>query len=383
MKCHAAVRAAGLALALLVLLEPMLFAGQAADKIFQKGAVKPLLVRITAESIDGIKAGSAEFNPIGIARIEYADSPHSFNEGVEHHKLGRYEEAIRFFEAAFRSDARVVRHFWLHPACRYYIALCYLEDGSDLAAAEAKFRELLTNHPTTRWLPEAMLGLGRVQFEAKKYDGALTEFEQLSAKAVQKNWEEWLYRSYLWKGRTLLEKKDHPAALASVRKITEAAAGNPRYKDIVIQAKVIEATIHVRSGDYKRAAGQLRALIKEIGPAVGKEIEGGTDSRMRRTEAQCYNALGHCFLKQAAQTKKEDDYREALLAFLWTVVMHQRLPAEHAEALNYGATCFEKLKDRSRATQLRNELAERYPDSPYVRKLGTPGTAASKKENAK
>jgi tetratricopeptide (TPR) repeat protein len=107
---------------------------------------------------------------------------------------------------------------------------------------------------------------------------------------------------------------------------------------------------------------------------------------MQRTEAQCYNELGQCYLLQGAKSGKKDDLREALLAFLWNVVLHSRLRAEYTEALFNAAVCFEKLGERPRAAELRNELLKSFPESPQARKLGAASPAKSpepRKESGK
>jgi len=357
----------------------------AADQVFQKGAEKPLVVYITSETYDEIKTtgGGPSFNPMGIDHIVYGDRPQAFHEGEEMRKQGRYEEAIRYYEAALRTPPTMTRHELLDPACYYSIALCLLEDGSDLAAAEAKFKELLEKSPKTRLYPDALFGLGRVMVRAKKYDAAVAQFEKLIKIAVEKSWEEWTYQGYLGKAQALLELEKYKDALAAANKTADA-----RYTDIRIQGESIKAQIYVRQGEYAQAAKLLRELVDKLAPEVAREIERNTGSRMQRTEAQCYNALGHCYLKQGTKNKSDknksdDDIREAALSFLWTVVLHQRQPAEHAEALFYAAECFTKLKDNSRATELRNELTEKYPDSPYSRQIRPATEAPAKKESAK
>ena len=347
----------------------------APDRIWPRGAKNPIVATIVEETIDGIKtAGGAGFSPVAIEKIEYGDAPAAFREGVTHYESGRYEDAVKYFESAMRLPN--VRKFWLRPACLYYMGLCYLESRSDLAKAEKTLTDLLAEYPKTRWLPDALLALGRAYLAAKNYQKAYAQFDKLAKLATARSWERWALRAYLWEGRCLLEEKNYDKALATLRKVT--TADPTRYGDLVIQAKTAEATVYVRKGDYKKGADLLRKLIREIGPKVAKEINDGSGNRMQRTEAQCYNALGQCYLKQAAKTNNPDDYREALLAFLWTVVLHSQFPTEHAEALYYAAECFKKLKENSRATELLNELLERYPDSSFARKL-----QPAKKESAK
>ncbi len=348
----------------------------APDQIWPKGATNPIRATIVEESIEGIKTVSgATFSPAGIEKIIYGDTPAAFREGLTHCQSGRYEDAVKYFESAMRLPN--VRKFWLEPACLYYIGSCHLESGTDLEKAEKTLNELLTKWPKTRWLPDALLALGRVHLAKKSYQKAYARFQKLADLAAKdSSWQEWLLRAFLWQGRCLLEEKNYTRALAVLQKVT--TADPTRYGDLVIQAKSAEATVHVRRGDYDKGAALLEKLIREIGPRVAREIHAASGNKMQLTEAQCYNALGHCYLKRATHTNKPDDYREALLAFLWTVVLHSQFPAEHAEALYYAAECFEKLKQHSRATDLHNELAERYPDSPFTRKL-----QPAKKENAR
>jgi len=346
----------------------------ATDQIWLKGNPNPIRATIVSESLDSIKTLGPAFSPAGVEKIIYGDTPAAFREGITHYETARYDDAVKYFESAMRLPN--VRKFWLEPACLYYIGLCYLESGADLGKAEESLTELIGMGTKTRWLPDARLALGRVYLAAKNYKKAYAQFEELAKLATQHSWEERLLRAYLWQGRCLLEEKNYTRALAVLQKVT--TADPDRYGDIVVQAKTAEATVHVRRGDYEKGAELLEDLIREIGPKVAKEINDGSGTKMQRTEAQCYNALGQCYLRKATQTNKPDDYREALLAFLWTVVLHGQFPADHAEALYYAAECFEKLKQNSRATELRNELAQRYPDSPFTEKL-----QPAKKEKAR
>jgi len=368
---------------LILLLTPALSAlgGAAAptggDKIWQKGKDTPIPGVITGESVEGIKLGATMSIPIiSVANIDYFDAPDAYRRGHDRMEQGLYSDAIKLFEAALRNPTKA-REFWLEPACRYYIALCYVEDGSDLPAAEAKFKELLEKHPDTRFLPDALLGLGRVQFNARRFDAAIAQFKKLGDLAAARNgWEEWLSASYLWQARCYLESDRYDEAQRAVKRVLDAV-GDPKH-DLAIQARTILAMVLLKEDKPDKAVDLLRELIKAIAPRVAEEVDrGGSDVRMQRTEAQCHNALGQAYVKLYGKTKKEEDLRSALLAYLWTVVLYSRsqFAGEHAEALYNAAQCFEKLKQKNRATELLNELTQKYPDSPFTRLL-TPGKAA-------
>lgn len=373
-------RAVVLAAVVLVAAGVVARAGEISDRIWLKGSNDPKVVRITGESLDGIVAGPVGFNITQVVRVRYADAPFAFREAEQHREQGRYDEAIRLYETALK-DQVCKRTFWLYPNCRYYIALCHLEDGSAdaLKAASTAFEALLAQHADTRFKPDAILGLGRIHFEQKDYRSAIRRFDELAQLAAAKNFEEWLYRSYLWKAKSLRTDKQYKEALELIRKIVGAAKGE-KFEDVYIEARTEEAVIAMVQGQYDKAIDLLNGLVQRIAPAVAKEIEGGSETRAQRIESTCFNTLGHCYLqmgnKAADAKKKQGYYHEALLKFLWTVVLYQRLPAQHAEALFHAAECFDKLDKRTRATELRNELVQRYPDSPFTRRV-QPARAAA------
>lgn len=346
-------------------------AGQITDRVYMKGSDKPQLVQITAESIDkGIKAGPVGFSLKAVARVEYGDAPFAFREAEQHREQARYDEAIRLYQTALR-DQVCKRRWWLEPNCKYKIALCHLEAGEPDEAIQA-FQKLLAEHPDTRWKPDAFLGLGRVYFDQRQYAAAVQQFDRLARLAAEKEFEGWLLRAYLWKAKALRANDRPKEAMDLINKIL--GARGDKHEDVYIEARTEEAVIYMAQQRYDKAVDLLNDLIQRIANAVAKEIESGTETRYQRVEARCFNTLGRCYLemgskKATAPKDKESRYWEALLSFLWNVVLYQRLPAEHAEALFYAAQCFDKLDQRTRATELRNELVQRYPDTLYAQKV--------------
>ena len=359
--------AVGLLLAALVV--PTASAATIIDRIWLRGKAEPQSGTVTEASIDGVKMGQAQFSLAGVVKIAYGDAPRGFRDGLSYREQGRYDEAVRALQSALRG--KLGREWWVKPDSRYYIALCYLEEGADLAKAEKAFEELVEKHPTTRFLPDAILGLGRVKFTQGKYKDAIVQFDKLISLAARKAWESWQYQGYLWKARALRQDTRYKEALALIKKIVDNAR-DAKFEDVYTEALTEQAILLMDQGTYDAAIDLLGKLVKRIAPAVAKEIGDGSETRMQRTEARCFNTLGACYLKmgnKATGAKKEGYHRDALLAFLWTVVLYQRLPAEHAEALFNAAECFNKLKQQKRATELANELSQRYPDSPYTRRV--------------
>jgi TolA-binding protein len=319
---------------------------------------EPVVGEVVADNIvDGVKTKGPTFPQSGVDRVEYADAPDSYRSGELHRAQERFEEAVVLYKGAMKSTT--ARKFWLEQYCRYRIAQCYLEMGS-LDEAAAALAELLSNHKQTRFLPDAMLAAGRVQYLKGAYAKAIAEFDKLAAKP----WPGWKHRANLWKSKALLAAKKPDDAQRVAQGIIQTASRD-RDADIIIQARAIEARVLVAMKKYDDAAGKLNKLIDDIAPAVAAEREGGADTEMQRIEAQCKNALGHCYLEKAKTSKSKEDYRSARLAFLWTVVLYGNFPKERAEALFYAAKCLEKLGDPERANELTNELKDQYPDATF------------------
>jgi len=360
-----------------LLLAGWVHGGQITDRIWLKGRKEPHLGQISGESIDGVKVGLATFSITGIVRIQYGDAPFAFREAEQHREQGRYEEATRLYETALR-DKLMQRRWWLDPNCKYKIALCHLGQDEYDDAVKA-FQKVLGEHKDSRWTPDAILGLGEVYFEQKKYNNAIQQFDALAKLAAAKNFEEWQLRATLWKAKALRANKNPDDALRLIQQIVDTGQGG-KYGDIVIAARTEQAVILMAKGQNNKAVDLLQKLIQEIAPSVAQEIGDGSETRNQRIEATCFNTLGRCYLQMASKAgdakKKESLHYEALLSFLWNVVLYQRLPAVHAEALFYAAQCFEKLNQRTRATELRNELVQRYPDSTFARQVRPEGRGA-------
>ncbi len=362
------------------------------DAIHQRTAKDPKIVRgtITAETMDGVEIvtadGKGALSLSSILQVDYGDAPEAYKRGHDRRDQGIYGEAITYFENAPRTPN--VRKFWIEPACLYFAGLCYLEQGKDLDAAQAKFRELLQAHPQSRWVPDARLALGRALYAGKKLDAALAEFGSLAKLALPKAdnpwWSEWLATASYWQGKTYLEAKRPDEAMKCAKKVL-AVITDPKH-DLYIQGRMLEAMVLLAQNEPEKAVAELNDLIKKVAPRVAEEIERPTPmARMQRTEAQCHNTLGQALLKLHAKNKKEEDLRGALLAFLWTVVLYPRAQfvPEHMEALNFASECFLMLNQKPRSSELKNELLKLYPENPYTRVPGAEKAGAPRKETDK
>ena len=334
------------------------------DRIYRRNIKDPLVATVVSDTIDGIRLGGGSVTiPVqAVVHIDYAGAPQSYRTAEQKRRTRGFAEAIEYYEKALKITQR---KFWLHQHCRFYIAECCLEDG-ELDKARTAYQDLLAKHPDTRFKPNAMLGLGLADFQSGKHGAALDRFQAVIKFAVEKNWKRWHYEGMLWKARALSKLKRYDDALKEIRKLIGAEKIDD-YEVIQTQAKTEEALIFVGQGQFNEAIRLLNKHLDKLSRAVAREIEEGVSTRMQRLEAQAKNALGRCYLDRYKTSKKTDDVREALLAFLWTVTLYPNFPDERAEALKSAAHCFdvlaaeaptndEKIKNKSRARELREEL---------------------------
>lgn len=335
------------------------------DKVFTRDG-KEIAGEIKADTIDAItivgRDGQVEINSRAVLRVEYSDAPQAFKDAEEHRKAGRYGEAVPGYQSALGSPAR---EFWLKPSSKFGMAASQLDEGSDLAAAEAGFAELLKEFPKTRFRYEAMMGLGRALTANKKYDQAITKFDELAKDAITHKADEWALQAGLGKSKAYLDDGKFEAAAKEADKVADSCG--TRFSDIRVQAQAVVALAYMRQGQYDEAIKLLRTNIRDLANPVAKETETTPgDTRFRKTEAICFNTLGQAYFKKATKEAKEkatDDYRESLLAFLWNVVLYGNLfPNEHAMALDYASRCFKELHQDARASDMTQELKRLYPD---------------------
>ncbi len=115
-------------------------------------------------------------------------------------------------------------------------------------------------------------------------------------------------------------------------------------------AMVGAMAIAAEAGKADQAIEKLKSIIDNNDP---KDIE---------LFARAYNALGDAH-------RAANQPMDAIIAYLFTDELFYRDPNAHAESLYWQGQLWGELGKNARATQAKNMLRQRYPTSPWLKKL--------------
>ena len=149
---------------------------QAQDKIFKKdgttlprpGGREVTVIKETFTTVEYKLRGLGSSLGIpakDVARIEYDRKPDAYSAGLQSFQDQIYDQAIEDFMEAIK---RGRGYHWVEQNALYNIATCYVKRGM-YNEATSTFRKLLSTVPTTRFLPDAWLGMGTQPLQQRQY----------------------------------------------------------------------------------------------------------------------------------------------------------------------------------------------------------------------
>jgi tetratricopeptide (TPR) repeat protein len=192
---------------------------------------------------------------------------------------------------------------------------------------------------------EACETLGDLFAAVNRFDQA----ESFYAKLAAAPWPDYKLRSGVLLGRALVGQKAFDKAQAKFDEVLAMDASGKEADRQKLAASLGKASAMAGTGKTDEA-------IKAV-----EEIIAKTDAENQELHARAYTILGNCH--RAAKKNKE-----ALLDFLHVDLLYSRFPEQHAEALANLATLWAEVDKADRATQARNLLKEKYPNSAWAQK---------------
>ena len=192
---------------------------------------------------------------------------------------------------------------------------------------------------------ETCEALGDLLAGLSKFDQA----ESFYAKLATAPWPDYKMRAGVLRGRTLVSQKQFDLA---AKQFDEVLAIDAAGKDADRQ----KLAASLGKASALAGAGKSDEAVKLVEGIIAK-----ADAENLELHARSYILLGNCY--KAANKKKE-----ALLAFLHVDLLYSRFPEQHAEALANLATLWADVDKADRATQARNLLNEKYPNSSWAQK---------------
>jgi tetratricopeptide (TPR) repeat protein len=209
--------------------------------------------------------------------------------------------------------------------------------------AIAQLEAFLKAHAKTRHRGPALEDLARLYLQKGDADGASKAIDELETIPWESD------HATVMKTRVLAKKGKNDEAIQALDKIIAGAAkGSTRS----IEAKLARAESLAASKKFKDAEAAVQEVIKDTPPEKAE------------IQALAHNTLGDCF-RAAGQPKN------ALLAYLQTVLLYDKDKEQHPRALYQAAQLFRELKRDDRADEMMEELKQKYPQSPWLSARGS------------
>ncbi len=337
-------------------------AASAADSIKSRGDGKAIIgsvVRMTRSEVEiEIKPGDTKTVAVNdIESIHFDGEPSSLTTVRTRLAAGDFAEADKLLESAKPDTDRAE----ILADIEFYKALSAgrqaLGGNGSIAAAGKSMYDFKAKNPNNYHCLEACELMGDLLLADGKYAAAKTFYEEVG----KAPWEDYKMRANLGIGRTLLAQGQTAEAMKIFEDVLndqedgEQADAERRF------GKLGKARCLTASGKTDEAVKLAQAVIDKSDP----------DDNLLYAEA--YNTLGAALRAAAAretEMKAKDALRNrALLAYLHVDVLYNEAPNAHAEALANLTELFTELRMSNHAGTCRNTLLERYPASPWAKRV--------------
>lgn len=341
------------------------------DTIYVKGSAPTTNVEILKEGCDEVvykMAGSRQSVPATeVVDVRYGDSPSSFNRARSLVGSGRYQDALTEVERTLKSLSETSPK-WLRPHALYTKgrALLGIAEGGDASrygqAAETleAFREV-KEHKGHRLEPEVLRLLGEALIGAGEDAEAEKVYADLEKIECQGAWS--IYGTY---GRALIrfQAGDHGGARNLFLDVVQKAGVKAGTEALVGRARVMVGRAWLAEDSYDNAIDQFQKVIREGSARFAESPE------FQGILAGAFNGMGDAYRTRAEKYGKEEDYKEAMVAYLRTVVLCSWPPDMRRHALLHGGRCGEKAGWPAVKKSLWDELKRVFPSSKEAKEAG-------------
>ena len=309
-----------------------------------------------------------------VVRIEYRDEPPALRQARGKREAGDPDAALRAY--ALAKETAGARP-WLAETVAFETADALEQWGAldvrrttEAAEAYAKFAEA---YPSSRRLPDALLGRARCLRTLKQFDPAAALFDEVAKRGTSLGEAVELEAVYE-RAVTMLAAGRAGEARGGLKalegRIVGMNAGGAAHAPLLARARLAQGDCILAAGDPEEARAHFRRL----------SAEAGADARLR------YGARAGEGEALLAQGK----VREALLAFAEVIALEPAGLPGTPRATYLAGECYRRLvglePDAERtAAQYFKEVADLFPASPWAARakaaLGTiPGTEKAEKK---
>lgn len=285
-----------------------------------------------------------------IQTIYFDGEPRDLKTAKKHVLAGRYAKALAALER-IKNLKKEPRRPAISQDIEFIKALCTtkLALGGSMKIAEAGLlmKAFADNNPNSYHYFEASEAVGDLLVAIQEYTQAMKYYARLQSAP----WPDYQMRGGVAVGWALLVQGKAKQAAAAFDKVIAVTAEGDAVGRQRTAARVGKAGAMVKMKKPDEAIELVNKVIKQA------------DTEDVPLMARAYNVLGAAEL-QAGHTQ------QALLAFLHVDMFYSAQPDAHAEALANLVNLFEQVHKADHANRARQNLKDRYPDSPWIKKIG-------------
>jgi tetratricopeptide (TPR) repeat protein len=321
----------------------------AADKVrlLQGGQSNGRLTSITPDELVLESGSTKKTFPVNeVDLVQFDSEPSELTQARVAVHAGRYDDATALLGKIDASDTKRPE---IAGDVEYYKALAAARTALAGAGSKADAGRQLLNfegaHKTSYHYYEACETLGDLLAALNKFDKAESFYAKLSGAP----WPDYKLRAGVLVGRSAVSQQQFERAIGQFDEVLASETSSKEADRQKLSAALGKASALA-------GAGKTDEAIKSV-----EEIIAKADAENQELHARAYTILGNCY--KAANKKKE-----ALLAFLHVDLLYPRFAEQHAEALSNLSTLWAEVDKPERATQARNTLKEKYPDSAWAAK---------------
>ncbi len=282
-------------------------------------------IRQFERAIHYFRAFESDHEPPPMALFPY-DVDTRLRLGDSHYALGRYEEAVRYYDRAVGAE----------PGGDYAIfqmANSYYRNEQSFEAVR-NFRRLVRIYPYSRLREQAQYNIGYIYFRIGNYDQAIEEFHELINRYPG---TEWAARAQYQIGDAYYNAGNFDEAVKAYRTVMESY---PRSN------LVVDAVNGIRFAQI--AAGEEDTSLDILEQFLNRHPQTGTADQLRYRQAENHLQAG--------------DYRDAVQSFrnyIRVTTNENMIP----EAWYNIAEAYEQLGERDNALAAFREIADGFPRS--------------------
>jgi len=281
-----------------------------------------------------------------VERVFYENPPQQFNEAADAMGAGDLPSAIEKFRSIVQ--ARRAHRSWVVMYSLYNLGKIYQEGLGQMEQAVEAWRELEKQFPRSKYVPGAIVKTGLAHLAMGNRDEAERAFRRLQRLPDLAEDQRQIGR--YWVIYIKQQSGAYEDALAEYRQLLEDVEADPDLKQVAIRARL--------------GIGDCLLALKRFEEALSFFQKIADSSQDPAVLAGAFNGLGRCHFEQ-------QNWKDALLSFLRTMILYDETPDQTAMALCYAADSYTYLRSedwKDRAKSLFRECIARYPGSQWAQR---------------